>query len=197
MPPIITLTSITKQKISRREGFDTSVVSFYSDVPLVAFRARAGGIGPTSGLLVGSGDGAIPAGVEVQFEVHYSEILQEDGDIRINIYGLDEKGDWTPYADEIPISDNLEIHTWVGGLSSEEIKTWVGAITTELDPLPEPEPEPEPEPPTGNNLEVTTWVGAITVELEPVPEPEPEPEPEPFPPVGTANQVRTWVGAID
>lgn len=112
--PNITITKITRLKIGWQSGVNQSVVKFKADQVLKDFEARAEGIGRGTGLLVGSSGVlypsdalvcsnslvlrgyALPAGTEQQFEVDRDE-LQQDGQYRINIYGMNEVGEWTPY----------------------------------------------------------------------------------------------------
>lgn len=113
--PQITITNISKTKIGWQAGVNQSIVTFTADQPLVDFEARAGGVGKGTGLLVGESgvlkasenlmvsdslllkDFTLPAGQEAQFEVERDE-LQQDGNYRINVYGCNAVGEWTPYG---------------------------------------------------------------------------------------------------
>lgn len=113
--PTITITSISKTKIGWQSGKDQSIVKFTADQILKDFEARAGGVGRGSGLSVGKSILIYPSttlypsatlypqtyslgiGIEQQFEVDDEE-LQQDGDYRINIYGMNAGGEWTPYG---------------------------------------------------------------------------------------------------
>ncbi|MDM5333444.1 hypothetical protein QUF56_09415 [Ureibacillus composti] len=112
--PKVTITSISKRKISDESGHDQSIIKFTCDQTIVAFEVRAGGIFQGSGLLVGMSDSLYPssslypsnslypinfkvtAGTVLQFDIENEE-LQQDGEYRINIYALNEQGEWTPY----------------------------------------------------------------------------------------------------
>lgn len=112
--PIITITSISKTKISDEPGADQSIVRFTANQTIVGWESRAGGSFPGSGLLVGKGGQLLPAanlfpasnlypsnyqvvaGIEIQFEIDNEE-LQQDAQYRINIYALNGAGEWTPY----------------------------------------------------------------------------------------------------
>jgi hypothetical protein len=96
-PPAITITNYTKSKISDEAGHTTCTVTFQSDQALAEWEARADGNGHGSGLLVGSG-GAANANTDVQFDVDYTELTQGDKVYRINVYGKNAGGEWTPYA---------------------------------------------------------------------------------------------------
>lgn len=113
--PIVTITSISRNKISDEPGATLSIVKFKVDQAIVGWEARAGGIFQGSGLLVGSGGGpfpstsiypstsfypnnlTIPANTEIQFEVDYNE-LQQDGAYQINVYACNSTGEWSSYG---------------------------------------------------------------------------------------------------
>ena len=128
--PLITITSITKTKISDEPGYDQAIVKFTANQHLDDFIVRAGGAGNTNGVVVGQSDIIFPsetvypsetlypalilniypsetlypsdgcvllAGTEQQFEVDNEE-LGVDGTYRINIYGMNELGEWTAYG---------------------------------------------------------------------------------------------------
>jgi len=113
--PRIVITKVTRTKIGWLEGVNESIVKFTADQPLIDFEARAGGIGKGTGLPVGESgvlkasenlmvsdslllkDFTLPAGQEAQFEVERDE-LQQDGVYRINVYGCNAAGEWTPYG---------------------------------------------------------------------------------------------------
>jgi hypothetical protein len=113
--PIVTITSISRTKISDEPGATQSIVKFKVNQAIIAWEARAGGMFPGSGLLVGNGGGPFPssslypstsfypdnysvaANTEIQFEVDYTE-LQQDGDYQINVYAANALGEWSAYG---------------------------------------------------------------------------------------------------
>lgn len=113
--PIVTITSISRNKISDEPGINQCIVKFKVNQTITAWEARAGGIFQGSGLLVGNGGGpfpssalypsgslypnnlSIPANTEIQFEVDYDE-LQQDGDYQINVYACNTSGEWSAYG---------------------------------------------------------------------------------------------------
>lgn len=114
--PTITIHSVSRYKISNKSGMDESIVYFFSsDQDLKDFVAKAGGVGHTTGLTVGEAvslvpsetlypsaslypsEFSLPAGAHQRFEVLASE-LTGDGTYRVNIYGMNAAGEWTPYG---------------------------------------------------------------------------------------------------
>lgn len=95
-PPIITIISYTKDKISDEEGMTTSYVTFQSNQDLIEWEARADGIGQGTGDLVGQGYN-VSANTDVTFDVHYTELTSGDKIYRINVYGKNAKGVWSSY----------------------------------------------------------------------------------------------------
>lgn len=114
--PQITIHSVSRYKLSHQAGFDESIVYFFSaDQVLKDFVAKAGGVSHTTGVTVGKAaalvpsnslypsntlyptDFALPVGVQQRFEVLASD-LAGDGVHRINIYGMNEGGEWSPYG---------------------------------------------------------------------------------------------------
>jgi hypothetical protein len=95
--PTITVQSYDKSTISDESGMTMSTVVFKSDQGLTQWEARADGNGQGQGLLVGSG-GAVTANTEVTFDVDYTELTLGDKTYRINIYGKNASGAWTPYG---------------------------------------------------------------------------------------------------
>lgn len=113
--PTITIHSVSRYKISNKSGMDESIVYFFSsDQELKDFVAKAGGVSHDTGVTVGEatslvpsanlypsislypGEFSLPAGVHQRFEVLASE-LAGDGTYRINVYGMNAVGEWTPY----------------------------------------------------------------------------------------------------
>lgn len=96
-PPSITVQSISLPTVSPMTGNQESIVTFISDVDLAEWEARADGAGVGQGLLVGSGT-TLTAGQIATFEVSYWELTSGDKIYRINIYGKNAAGEWTPYV---------------------------------------------------------------------------------------------------
>lgn len=94
--PFININNISSNRISNKTGKDMSIVSFTANQPLQEWTARAGGFSPTTGSLVGQGT-ALAQGATAQFEIENEELFNGDGDYRINIYGKNSAGVWTPY----------------------------------------------------------------------------------------------------
>ena len=114
--PKINIESVSKYKISNKTGMDESIVYFFSsDQILKSFVAKAGGVSRDTGVTVGESDNlypstmlypsttlypyaySLPIGTSQRFEVLASE-LSGDGIYRINVYGMNEAGEWTAYG---------------------------------------------------------------------------------------------------
>jgi hypothetical protein len=87
----LTITSHSRNKISDETGFAQCIATFVSDEDLLEWIARAGGTGPDSGLLVGSGS-TVTKEVPVQFEVDYNELTEGDKEYTIYVYGRSKAG---------------------------------------------------------------------------------------------------------
>lgn len=116
--PTINIISYTRTKISSHSGVDKSTVIFQADQALTNWEARAGGNGLGQGLLVGGPTSVlypsdtlypseslcpqavatIAAGTQVQFDVDDEELTGGDGTYRINVYGMNEAGEWSAYG---------------------------------------------------------------------------------------------------
>jgi hypothetical protein len=93
--PSVTVTSISKQKISDEVGMNASVIKFTFDTDVTAWKVNVMGVSYDTGTVADSG-GAVTAGAEVTAVVSWDELYQE-GDNRVNIYGQ-TAGGWTPYG---------------------------------------------------------------------------------------------------
>lgn len=97
-PPIITIGTPTKTKISRVEGYDRSVVTFTSDMDLQAWEARATlpNVTPARGvgLLVESGT-TLSANTEATIYIDDEELTNGDGEYTITVYGQSSGGVWS------------------------------------------------------------------------------------------------------
>lgn len=124
--PTVTLVSETATRISAQTGKDSSVVVFQSDQDLAEWEARADGSGHGSGDLVGQsvpgglsfddldslawndidgeewnildGSTILKAGDNASFDVENEELTWGDRAYRINVYGKNLVGEWTPYG---------------------------------------------------------------------------------------------------
>lgn len=97
IPPIISVISISKIRISNKVGYTRCIVTFKANEDLAAWELRAGGEGAGQGTLVESG-GSLSAGTTVEAYIDYNELPYE-AEWRINIYAKDLAGNWTPYDD--------------------------------------------------------------------------------------------------
>lgn len=95
-PPAVTINSISKGTISAvQDGSHQSQVEFTFNMNVVQWEVRVGGAGNGTGYLAESG-GAVTAGTKITAIVDYTEGLSQGGN-RVNIYGKDSNGNWTPY----------------------------------------------------------------------------------------------------
>lgn len=97
IPPIISVISISKIRISNKVGYTRCTVTFKANEDILEWELRAGGEGPGQGTLVESG-GSLSAGTTVDAYIDYNELPYE-AEWRINIYAKDKAGNWTPYDD--------------------------------------------------------------------------------------------------
>lgn len=93
-PPVISVISQSRTKLSSHDGVNECVVSFVSNQDLSEWESRIGGTGPQTGELVQSG-GPVTAGRE--FSVSYLNLNWGDMKYRVNIYGKSTKGVWNSY----------------------------------------------------------------------------------------------------
>lgn len=126
--PVINILSVSKTKIGKVSGTDQSTVVFEYDQKLTAWEARAAGAGIGQGLLVSSGLTLIPLRIgditgkigtatdkyarsgrtkallsdmswgKNTFIVDDSTLTQGDKPYRIDVYGKNTAGEWTPYV---------------------------------------------------------------------------------------------------
>lgn len=103
-PPSVTSLTVSSSKISKNVGKNITNITFKFDQDVAEWKAVVFGTGPDSGVICDSG-GAVPSNVEILAVVDSSELYQE-GSNRINIYGKNSSGLWTPYegdGTEIPL----------------------------------------------------------------------------------------------
>ena len=122
--PTINIKSISRTKISRINGVDSSEVVFTTNQDLTEWQARADGQGVGQGLLVGSGKNLFRVmawstrikeasswtswrntdwnsfiGIaEGSFIVDDEELTNGDKLYRINVYGKNKNGEWNAYG---------------------------------------------------------------------------------------------------
>lgn len=124
--PKITIEKVSRNRISKNPGVDSSTVSFSTNQDLVQWEARADGRGVGQGLLVGSGgalslgnnwralsakNGAIWSGwgrttwedslykaAAASFVVDDEELTNGDKPYQINVYGKNQNGEWNAYG---------------------------------------------------------------------------------------------------
>lgn len=96
LPAEVTVVSTSRVKISDEIGMDRASIVFKFNVDIKAWEVRVNGSGQGTGVLADSGGSAI-ANAEITAEVDWTE-LQQEGQNRINIYGQNINGEWTPYV---------------------------------------------------------------------------------------------------
>jgi hypothetical protein len=117
--PKVAITGISFPKVSHEEGFESTNLTFKFSIDTDSYTVRCGGNSPTTGIdcQTGSRDvktqalnytvlssstvkvsefRSIKANTEITANIHYSELLSE-GDNKINIYGRNFDGIWTPF----------------------------------------------------------------------------------------------------
>lgn len=117
MAPNPTIKHISRTKISDEPGYDKCYVTVSFDVPVQGFSVNAIGVSWDTGMICHwesrhindlknqkVSDAKLRTVQDVRqmegdlvAEIDYTEIYQE-GDNRINIYGQDLNGNWTPHA---------------------------------------------------------------------------------------------------
>ena len=97
-PPVITIGTPSRTRISAITDYDQCVCTFSSDLALQQWEARATKAGTTPargvGLLVESG-GALAANVSATVYVENEELTDGDGEYTIKIYGQSTAGIWS------------------------------------------------------------------------------------------------------
>lgn len=97
-PPVITVGTPSRTRISAISNYDQCVCTFTSDLALSQWEARATKAGVTPargvGLLVESG-GALAANTPATVYVENEELTQGDGEYTITVYGLSTGGIWS------------------------------------------------------------------------------------------------------
>jgi GH25 family lysozyme M1 (1,4-beta-N-acetylmuramidase) len=131
--PKVNIISVSRLKISDEPEFDKADIRFSFDVDTKAFTVNVNGVDHTTGLVAHSGGGKtviqlagetvldlsmqtvqqisiIVAGMEIIAEVDWTEL--STGENRVNIYGQNTDGVWTPYdtgVDTTPPEDVADL----------------------------------------------------------------------------------------
>lgn len=117
--PYVTILNITKTKLSDEVGFQTCDLTFAFDIPCIFYTVRCNGTSYDTGIEIDTKDLTVArfrqetvaslrnftvndmrimlANTEFTTEIHYTDLYQQ-GENRINIYGLSETWEWTPYG---------------------------------------------------------------------------------------------------
>jgi hypothetical protein len=100
LAPAVTIVNISAptadNTLSDETNMDRATITFKFDQDVTEWRVRTVGTDPETGILADSG-GAVSAGTEITAEVDWTELYGE-GQNRVNIYGKNASGQWTPYG---------------------------------------------------------------------------------------------------
>lgn len=89
----VNVVSISKNKISKVDGMNQSIITVYFEEDVNRYVARLNGVDHNTGDIVHDGEFA-KAFEEVQIIIDWNE-LSTEGENKINIYGLSANGIWT------------------------------------------------------------------------------------------------------
>jgi hypothetical protein len=92
--PVVTIHEVSHRTISRY--VKESIISFSFDTSVVKWVVCAGGMRPYEGEIASEGGTTIGGDI---LDVTITWSILEEGQNRINIYGLNILGEWTPYDD--------------------------------------------------------------------------------------------------
>jgi hypothetical protein len=95
IPPLGTVVTVSRAKISDETGADRALVTFTFDQDITQWEVRVLGAGNGTGTLADSG-GVVTQGTQITAEIDFTELYQE-GTNKVNIYGKNSAGLWTPY----------------------------------------------------------------------------------------------------
>jgi hypothetical protein len=118
--PYVTISNITKTKLSDEVGFQTTDLTFTFDSPVYIYTVRSNGVDYQTGVEIERKELTVAqtriehtvaslrnltvqdmkiilANTPITVEVAYTDLYQE-GENRINIYGKSDTGEWTPYG---------------------------------------------------------------------------------------------------
>jgi Concanavalin A-like lectin/glucanases superfamily len=94
--PSVNFIDVDTYKVSRILGFDLTTVRFKFDKDVTEWKVNLLGTSHDTGTLLDSG-ASLTANTE-GFSVVYGTELSSEGQNRINVYGKDADGNWTPYT---------------------------------------------------------------------------------------------------
>lgn len=103
--PIVSIVSVSNYRISDESGKTLTTVTFNFDIDIVEYVVRVVGTSHDTGILAHQFVGNVSAGTNVAAEIDWTECYQE-GENRVNIYGKNASGQWTPYGGVAPEGDN-------------------------------------------------------------------------------------------
>lgn len=96
-PPLPTVISVSRGKISDETGVNSAVIRFKFDTDVTQWSVNVMGVSSDTGTIADSG-GNVTAGTEITASIEWNELYQE-GQNKVNIYGLNSFG-WTPYEED-------------------------------------------------------------------------------------------------
>lgn len=94
-PPFVAIEEISKMKISDEDGMNQSIISFSFDQDVTEWKVMVNGTSWDTGTVADSGFSGT-ANQTITATIDWTELYQE-GSNRINIYGKNSGGSWTPY----------------------------------------------------------------------------------------------------
>jgi hypothetical protein len=118
--PYVTITNITKTKLSDEVGFQTTDLTFTFDLPVYIYTIRTNGVDYQTGVEIERKELTVAktreqqtvaslrnitvqdmriilANTPITVEIAYTDLYQQ-GENRINIYGKSDTNEWTPYS---------------------------------------------------------------------------------------------------
>jgi hypothetical protein len=118
--PYVTISNITKTKLSDEVGFQTTDLTFSFDTPVYIYTIRCNGIDYQTGVEIERKELTVAkikeeqtvaslrnltvqdmriilANTPITIEVAYTDLYQQ-GENRINVYGKSDTDEWTPYG---------------------------------------------------------------------------------------------------
>ncbi|AYP68275.1 hypothetical protein PQE75_gp204 [Bacillus phage vB_BcoS-136] len=100
LPPIVNVESSNFYKISNNQSMDSAIVSFSFNQDVEEYKLNLLGVSHDTGTNIVLEFGSYNKDVTIIQAIYYDNILQE-GENRINIYGKNKDGIWTPYDNKI------------------------------------------------------------------------------------------------
>lgn len=111
-PPVVTIVSISKSKISKIVGMEKTIIKFKFDIDVVDWVVRVSGTSSSTGIYADGSDGnweVIPANTVLTATVDWTECYRE-GDNRVNIYGQGIDAAWTFYDYSLGMPEGLTLN---------------------------------------------------------------------------------------